>query len=116
MSGRRATRTNNVQTPTAAQNSSHDIPMPPIDTAGARQNEGMMKSTAEKNHVKMPSMDVERTQTQMQVSTSRKGKVKGRGTQQRCYLSGMSRMEEHHVTTSPPNSPEFADSTPVEDN
>jgi hypothetical protein len=96
--------TPNLQTPAAVRNSSHDILIPPI---GARENEGIMKSIAGENHLRMPSMDVERTQTQMQVCTSRKRKGKSGGAQQRCYRCGKSRMEEHHATRSPANSPEF---------
>jgi formate dehydrogenase assembly factor FdhD len=60
-----------------------------IEIHGARENEGIVESIAEENR-----MDVERTETQMQVSTSRKRKVKGRGAQQRCYRCGKSRMEK----------------------
>jgi hypothetical protein len=93
--------TPNLQTPAAVRNSSHDIRIPPIEIHGARENEGIMKSIAGENHLRMPSMDVERTQTQMQVCTSRKRKAKSGGAQQRCYRYGKSRMEEHHVTKSP---------------
>ena len=73
----------------------------------AAENEGIMKSIADENHLRMPSMDVERTQTQMQVSTSRKRKVKGPGAQQRDYRCGKPRIGEHQVKRRAPNSAEF---------
>jgi hypothetical protein len=102
-----ANETPNLQTPAAARNSSNDILMPPIETHGARENEAIMKSIAKENHLRMPSTDAERTQTQIQTSTSQKRKAKVHGAQQRCCRCGKSRMEEHHVTRSPANSPEF---------
>jgi hypothetical protein len=43
--------TPNLQTPAAVRNSSHDILIPPIEIHGARENEGIMKSIAEENHL-----------------------------------------------------------------
>ena len=45
--------TPNLQTPAAVRNSSHDILMPPIEIHGARENERIMKSIAEENHLRM---------------------------------------------------------------
>jgi hypothetical protein len=58
-------KTPNPQTPAAVRNSPHDVLTGLIETRGARENEGIMKSIADKNHLQMLP-----AQTWTQASTS----------------------------------------------
>jgi hypothetical protein len=107
--------TPNLQTPAAVRNSSHDVLMPPIEIHRAREDEGIMNSIAAQRHLRMPSIDIERRQTQMQEGTATRDSSAAtvRGSQ-RCYRCGKPRTGEQHHRKSAPNSVDYC-SVPRED-